>query len=77
MIVEELSKLTVSLPPRGCLLDSEFIVGVASKGNPFIKMDVTLSDGKGGTEHKNFNMSLYTFNKLEQSANEIKGLCTQ
>jgi hypothetical protein len=77
LIVEELSKLTLVLPPRGCLVDSEFIVGVTSQGNPFIKMDVVLSDGKGGVEHKNLNMSLQTFNKLEQSSSEIKSLCGQ
>ena len=76
LIFTELSDLKISLPARGYLLDSEFIVGVASKGSPFIKMDVTLSDGKGGVENKNFNMSLQTFNRLEQSSNEIKNLCS-
>ncbi|KAL5258946.1 hypothetical protein ACHWQZ_G009425 [Mnemiopsis leidyi] len=34
LIIKELSTLTLSLPPRGLLLDSEFIVGVRSKGEP-------------------------------------------
>ena len=77
LIIKELSTLKLTLAPRGSLLDSEFIVGVSSKGGPFVSIDMTLSDGKGGVEHKNFNMSLHTFNKLEQSSNEIKSLCSQ
>lgn len=77
LIIKELTTLNVCLPPRGCLLESEFIVGMGTKSGPFIKMDITFSDGRGGVEQKDFNMSLQTFNRLEQSSNEIKSLCGQ
>ena len=57
-------------------MDSEFIVGVDSDKAPFVKMELCLSDGKGGHKNHKFNMSLQTFHSLEQSSNEIKSVCS-
>ena len=57
-------------------MDSEFIVGVNGEKIPFIKMEMCLSDGRGGQEVHLFDMSLQTFQNLEKSSNEIKSLCS-
>ena len=69
--------MTVNLQARGALVNSEFIVGMCEKGNPFVRMNIDLGDGQGGIVNKQFNMSLNTFYKLEQTSSNIRSLCSQ